>query len=48
MSQTVSLDYYADNVDRMLESFMMMNLKVEMTGGNAINALDKQNWSMLS
>jgi len=42
MSQTVSLDYYADNVDRMLESFMMMNLKVEMTGGNAINALDKQ------
>jgi len=42
MSQTVSLDYYADNVDKMLETFMMMNLKVENTGGNAISALDKQ------
>jgi len=42
MSQTVSLDYYADTVDRMLETFMMMNLKVENTGDNAINALDKQ------
>ncbi len=42
MAQSVSLDYYADAVDNMLESFMNMNLKVERTGGNAINALDKQ------
>jgi uncharacterized Rmd1/YagE family protein len=40
MAQTVSLDYYADTVDRMLESFMKMNYKIE-EGGN-FDALDKK------
>ena len=44
MAQTVSLDYYADFVDDMLESFMKMNLKVEHMDGSksAVNQLDKQ------
>ena len=32
MAQTVSLDYYADRVDKMLESFMKINNKIEETG----------------
>ena len=32
MAQTVSLDYYSDTVDRMLESFMSMNHKIEESG----------------
>ena len=42
MSQTVSLDYYANDVDQMLEKFMQMNLKVETNTKNAIRDLDKQ------
>ena len=45
MAQTVSLDYYADAVDRMLESFQEMNLRVEKTstmlGLNPTGTLDK-------
>lgn len=40
MAQTVSLDYYADTVDRMLESFMQMNFKIEESGN--FDALDKK------
>jgi len=40
MAQTVSLDYYADSVDRMLESFMKMNNKIEESGN--FDALDKK------
>lgn len=40
MAQTVSLDYYADRVDRMLESFMKMNHKIEESGN--FDALDKK------
>lgn len=32
MSQTVALDYYAQLVDRMLESFTKLNINVENTG----------------
>lgn len=44
MAQTVSLDYYADAVDRMLETFQEMNLRVENmtgTGLNPVGTLDK-------
>lgn len=44
MAQTVSLDYYADAVDRMLEKFQEMNLRVENmtgTGLNPVGTLDK-------
>jgi len=38
MAQTVSLDYYADKTDRMLESFMKMNNKIEESGNfDALN-----------
>ena len=40
MAQTVSLDYYADAVDRMLESFMQMNYKIEENGN--FDSLDKK------
>jgi uncharacterized Rmd1/YagE family protein len=40
MAQTVALDYYAVAVDRMLESFMNMNMKIQETGN--FNALSKQ------
>ena len=44
LAQTVSLDYYADLVDNMLNSFMAMNINVEHLKGNqkAIEMLDKQ------
>ena len=45
MAQTVALDYYADAVDRMLESFQEMNLRIEnMTGrgANPLRNIDKQ------
>jgi len=32
MAQTVALDYYQNQCDRMLESFMHMNMKIEATG----------------
>jgi uncharacterized Rmd1/YagE family protein len=46
MAQTVSLDYYADAVDRMLEKFQEMNLRVENMSGtglgsNPVGTLDK-------
>lgn len=44
MAQTVALDYYADAVDRMLESFQEMNLRIEnMTGrgSNPLRNIDK-------
>ena len=31
MAQTVALDYYAESVDKMLEKFMTMNIKIEET-----------------
>ncbi len=45
MAQTVALDYYADSVDRMLENFQEMNLRIEnMTGrdDNPLRNIDKQ------
>lgn len=44
LAQTVSLDYYADLVDKMLATFMAMNIRVEHLSGNqkAIEMLDKQ------
>ena len=32
MAQTVALDYYAVAVERMLENFMHMNVKIEESG----------------
>ena len=32
MGQTVALDYYSASVDRMLELFMKMNSKIELSG----------------
>jgi uncharacterized Rmd1/YagE family protein len=32
MAQTVALDYYGIEVDKMLESFMKMNIKIQETG----------------
>lgn len=41
MAQTVALDFYAVTVDRMLESFMQMNMKVQETGRfNSISAIE--------
>ena len=32
MAQTVALDHYAESVERMIVSFMGMNMKIEKTG----------------
>jgi uncharacterized Rmd1/YagE family protein len=40
MAQTVALDYYAVAVERLLESFMRMNMKIQESGN--FNALDKK------
>ena len=32
MAQTVALDHYAESVERMIVSFMVMNMKIEKTG----------------
>ena len=45
MAQTVALDYYADAVDRMLENFQEMNLRIEKMegrGSNPLRTFDKQ------
>ena len=40
MAQTVALDYYAVAVERMLENFMRMNMKIEESGN--FDLLDKR------
>jgi len=41
MAQTVALDYYAVAADRMIESFMKMNLKIEDRGNfNELKIVD--------
>ena len=40
MAQTVALDHYAESVERMIVSFMRMNMKIEETGN--FDLLDKK------
>ena len=39
MAQTVALDYYAASAERMLESFMQMNMKIENSGSFSFYSL---------
>ena len=40
MAQTVALDHYAESVERMIVSFMRMNMKIEQSGN--FDLLDKK------
>jgi len=40
MAQTVALDYYAASAERMLESFMQMNMKIENSGSFSFYSLE--------